>query len=136
MNACTDLHPNERLVKKERIHAGIFAIPVLTLLGFLTLLLHVFFMMRMMEAALVPRTRGGSTATASFNLMWAIPGIFLLVCAGESFVITLLAYLTSEVVLTSRRLSFRAGVLRRVAGELPVWKGGGGFFFGATICKG
>jgi uncharacterized membrane protein YdbT with pleckstrin-like domain len=101
----------EHLLRQERIHPGIFIIPALLVLPFLFLLLPVFLFMRMLTAGL------GTAPNWWFLLLILFPMFILLVPA---FLVTLVAYLKSEITLTNKRLLFRAGLLARLSGEVPL----------------
>jgi uncharacterized membrane protein YdbT with pleckstrin-like domain len=105
------LFQGEQLLRQERIHPGIFIIPALLVLPFLLLLLPVYVFMRMLSAGL------GAAPNWWFLLVILFPMFFLLVLA---FLVTLVAYLKSEITLTNKRLLFQAGLLAHLSGEVPL----------------
>jgi uncharacterized membrane protein YdbT with pleckstrin-like domain len=96
----------ERLLRKERIHPGVFILPALALLPFLLILLPAWFFIRMLF---------GGLGTLWQALVWSM--ILLLV---PSFLVVLVAYLKSGITLTNKRLLFRSGLISSVSGELPL----------------
>lgn len=109
---------NEATLATRRLHWGIFAAPLLTavLLGLLMLLVvFLFHLMRNMVAQLNPQ------ATSPFGGWILIMLLFpMAVNVLPLLVVTLVAYLKSEITLTKRRLVYKTGLFARVSGELPL----------------
>ncbi len=103
---------DEQLLRRETIHPAIFIIPVSIALPLLVVDCSVFAIIGPIFSTLGAR----SYATTIF-LILLIP---TLLPAGAAFIVTLLAYVNSEVALTTKRLMYRTGFLSRVVGELPL----------------
>ena len=111
MNAVT-LNPDEEILARERLHRGIFAIPVILFVLTLIPVALVSILLWLMHSAVNPN---GSFA-------WILIPLLLVPClpALITFVTIWIAYANSEVTLTNRRLLFRAGLLIRTSGELSL----------------
>ena len=113
-----DSEPDERLLREERIHPGIFAYPVI--LGIAELvpalpLLFLFSALSKMASQLSP-----SNSTPGFGALWVLLGMLLFLPTFVVLLVVLLAYANSEILLTNKRLIYRTGFLARAAGELPL----------------
>jgi hypothetical protein len=109
---------DEQLLRRERLHPAIFALPVIAILlplafsfGFLVLLSPLF------------RLSGAGSA---IGLLLLLPEALL---ALLLLTLTLVTFLSAEVVLTNKRLKFRTGFLARAAGEIPLENVEGLFIF-------
>src|SRR6266850_7396145 len=118
MNPFTNLQPGEQVLRKERIHAGIFVIPVLTLCAELVLALPLAFIFSIFNGMLKGLTPSNPPAAADFLVFLCV--MVLLVPVLGVFLVTLLVYLKSEITLTNKRLMYSTGFLVREAGELPL----------------
>ncbi len=114
-----NLEADETILRKERLHAGIFAVPALMwLLMMLPVVLYLWFASQMLS---VLSSVGGPVGAPPVpRAAFAVPLLIASVPAAMAFVVVGLAYLESEIVLTSKRLMFRAGILMRVTGEVPL----------------
>ncbi len=101
---------DEQLLRRETFHPAIFVFPILFLIGFLACITPPIFFM-----SLVGSVFGGAFGPIRL-LFLVLAGLMGLV----GFSVTLAAYLNSEMVLTTRRVMYRTGVLFRAAGELPL----------------
>jgi len=113
-----NLQSGERILSQARIHPGIFGLPVLTLIFCLFPILPILFIFRMMGNLLGQLNQPG--APAAFNLLLFLPLAVLLFPPLLVLLLTLLAYLKSEITLTNKRLIYSTGFLVRAAGELPL----------------
>ena len=118
-----NLNRNEYVLRRERLHKGIFILPTLIFAVPLIPMVALWFFLSVAQQKAIEvfqQMQGQSTPSGLLFLpllVLAIP--WMLVFLG-SFVSTLLAYLKSEVLLTNQRLFFRTGFIRRVSGELPL----------------
>src|SRR5512143_1130010 len=103
---------DEQLLRQETIHPAVFLIPVKIALPLLAFDLFAFAVWRLM-----PSFPGVTPRATGVFLTLLIP---TLIVVGAAFIVTLLAYVNSEVALTSKRLMYRTGVFSRAAGELPL----------------
>ncbi len=118
MNAFTPAKSNaEPIMEQRRLHGGIFILPVL---GFFAVILPELFLIYLFQkisasfAQMGIKNGGSSFALYAFLIaLGTLPGVVIL---GVTWV----AYLKSEITLTSRRLLFRTGLLSRTSGELPL----------------
>lgn len=106
-----NIEPNETVIRQERVHPGIFALPVLVFLLFVIpdAVLYLFITHLRRSFGQQPMMPLGVVLL----ILPLVPGLILLLVAS-------LAYLKSEVTLTSHRLLFRTGLIMRVSGELPL----------------
>ncbi len=118
MNVFSAPQANEDILKEERIHPGIFALPALVLVAFgiITLPIIPFLnMTRNMAAQFSPQQ-----PQPAFNLIWLIVLLPGLLISRAVFVAVLVAYLKCQITLTTRRLIYTTGFLARYSGELPL----------------
>lgn len=110
--------PSEQTLKRERIHPGIFGLPVLIFLLLLIPTVPLVFFLHMtgnMLRQLAPQQSG-----PGLSLLW-VPLVLLDVFPALAFFVAIwLAYLNSEVTLTNRRLLYRTGIFSRASGEIPL----------------
>jgi uncharacterized membrane protein YdbT with pleckstrin-like domain len=105
------LQQNENLIRKERIHAGIFVPPFL-LFGFVLVSEILLFMF----LSSMTRALSGRVTLLPMVLAFAftmVPVLFVMAAAW-------LCYAKSGMMLTTRRLVYRTGFLVRASGELPL----------------
>jgi uncharacterized membrane protein YdbT with pleckstrin-like domain len=114
---------DETILRRERLHKGIFILPALVFALPLVPLIALFFVLSFIHQK---TSEAFQQMQPQSNPSWllylpilALVVPWLLACL-MSFVSTLLAYLKSEITLTNRRLLFRTGFLMRVSGELPL----------------
>lgn len=109
----------ETTLARERLHWGIFILPLLILLFAAIpeiILINIF---KKLFATIEPI--GGNTQPqrpffwlyAMMIFVGAMPGVLALLGAW-------LSYTKSELLLTSKRLMFRTGFLNKISGELPL----------------
>jgi len=110
-----NLEPSEKILRQERIHAGIFAAPVVLLL--LCLILDTVILLVLSRFGAVLSAYGQNAVPVILFVLVLVPTILPVLAA---FVAAWLAYLKSEITLTSKRLAFRTGFVMRVSGELPL----------------
>lgn len=110
---------SEITIARERLHPGIFILPVI--LVFVVVLPEIL-LIGMFEKMfnLVGQIGGPTQPQRSLSSFYAllilvgmIPGLAALLAAWFS-------YLKSEITLTNKRLLFRTGFISRIAGELPL----------------
>ncbi|MGA3141772.1 MAG: PH domain-containing protein [Verrucomicrobiota bacterium] len=108
----------EIILAQERLHWGMFILPLLVLVFLILATLPVLFLVHLMSnmmSQLNPqpaRSIGGL-----FFLIVFLPEI----CVGlPLLLVTWAAYLKSKITLTDRRLIYRTGFVMRVSGELPL----------------
>jgi hypothetical protein len=118
MNPFSDFHPNEEILRQERLHPGIFALPVVLFVAFLIPTIPVLFFLNMMGNMIGQLNPQGPRSL--FSIFWlalvameVLPALFI-------FIVILLAYQNSEIILTNKRLIYRTGFVARAAGELPL----------------
>ena len=124
------LEPNETILRRERIHADIFALPVLLVL----MLLFLFLVIGLIGSAMISQIM---KAFAPFSPRPVQPILFYLpilvtlvpVMIASLFVLVSVwvTYLKSQVTLTNKRLIFQTGFIMRISGELPLENGDGIF---------
>lgn len=120
-----NLNNNEIILRRERLHKGIFCLPALAfLLPFVPFCALIFFISIFLHTigASIQQIQGQPIPIPSIliYLPWLmLTAPCLLICL-MTFVPTLLAYLKSEITLTNRRLLFKTGFIMRVSGELPL----------------
>jgi uncharacterized membrane protein YdbT with pleckstrin-like domain len=123
MDTNSKLPPGEWILKSERIHRGIFCVPVILLLATLVCDVPVFFILHALSNTLrqIPGQSGAVQNGGSIlNFLWISLGVVSLLPTFAIFLIALLTYLKSEVTLTNKRLLFRTAFLIRTAGELSL----------------
>lgn len=109
----------ETTLAHERLHCGIFILPVLTLFVFLIPETFIITMLQKMFHSLsqIGGAKQQTGLPAFFYIlilfMGALPGLIGLLAAWVS-------YRKSEITLTNKRLIFRAGFFSKIAGELPL----------------
>jgi hypothetical protein len=118
MNSFSATQPNEEILKEERIHPGIFALPVLVLIAFGIITLPVIPFLTMTRN--LASQFGSQQSQPAFNLIWLIVLLPDLLITGAVFVAVLVAYLKCHVTLTDKRLIYTTGFLARYSGELPL----------------
>jgi uncharacterized membrane protein YdbT with pleckstrin-like domain len=114
---------NETILRRERLHKGIFILPAFIFAVPLVPLVALFFILSLIHQ----KTNDAfQQLQAQQNPSWLLYlpvvalGVPWLVASLVSFLCTLLAYTKSEITLTNRRLLFRTGFIMRVSGELPL----------------
>jgi len=103
---------NETVLRRERLHSGIFALPALIMALGLVPVSFLYFTL----------TQFGR-ATGYMPLSTAAFGLTLILCLSPGLIVlgsVWLSYLKSEITLTTRRLAYQTGCLNRVIGELPL----------------
>ena len=118
MNVFSSLQPNEDTLTEERIHPGIFVLPVLVLIacGVITLPVIPFLTMtRSLAAQFSP-----NQSQPAFSLLWVIVLLPDFLITGAVFVAVLIAYLKCHVTLTDKRVIYTTGFLARYSGELSL----------------
>jgi hypothetical protein len=118
MNPFSDLHPNEEILRQERLHAGIFALPVVLFVAFLIPTIPLLFFLNAMGNMIAPFSTQGPRSP--FPIFWLVLVAMDLFPALLYFIVILLAYQNSEITLTNKRLICRTGFVARAAGELPL----------------
>ena len=118
MNPFSDFHPNEEILRQERLHSGIFALPVMLFVALLLPTIPVLFFLNMMGNMIGQFSPQGSRSPLS--ILWVFPIAIGLLPALLFFFLVLAAYLNSQIILTNKRLIYRTGFLARAAGELPL----------------
>jgi hypothetical protein len=115
----SQVRPGETILARERLHRGIFILPIILLFA---ILIPEIILIVLLQNLLQPLFSIAGTAEigrslapfyAIFLVLGATPAIFV-------FVVTWIAYLKSEATLTDKRLIFRTGLLSRSSGELPL----------------
>jgi uncharacterized membrane protein YdbT with pleckstrin-like domain len=118
MNPFSDFHPNEEILRQERLHPGIFALPVVLFVAFLVPTIPVLFFLNTMGNMLGQINPQGPRSP--FPVFGLVLVAMDLLPALLFFIVVLLAYQNSEITLTNKRLIYRTGFVARVAGELPL----------------
>ena len=118
MNPFSDFHPNEEILRQERLHAGIFALPVVLFVAFLIPTIPVLFLLNTMGNMIGQLNPQGPRSP--FPMLWLVLVAMDLLPALLYFIVILLAYQNSEITLTNKRLIYRTGFVARAAGELPL----------------
>jgi hypothetical protein len=112
------LQSDERILRQAQIHPGIFGLPVLLLVALLVPTLPLLFFLNMLGNMMNQFSPQGSG--------FSLPILCLLVVSLDLlpalllFLLVLVAYLNSQIMLTNKRLIYRTGFLARAAGELPL----------------
>ena len=117
MNPFSDLQPNEEILRQERLHRGVFAMPALVFVALLLPTIPIFTFVKMM-GNMLDRLSPQSLFPTSF--IWLLPFAIGLLPVLLFSVVVLVAYLNSEITLTNKRLIYRTGFVVRAAGELPL----------------
>src|ERR1019366_7753241 len=133
MNPFSALHPNEEILRQERLHAGIFGLPVLLLVVLLLPTVPLFFLLNTFGNIAAELTPQGSRSPLS--LLWLIPIAVDLLPALLFFFLVLTAYLNCQIILTNKRLIYRTGFLARAAGELPLENVDAIFILEPPLCR-
>jgi uncharacterized membrane protein YdbT with pleckstrin-like domain len=119
MDSFEKLQPGEQLLRQERIHKGIFVIPMLTMFAMLVPAVPIAYLVVQLSKAI--STFGPPSAPLMFL---CFPSLVIVTAAMlpalAIFVLALIAYLKCEIILTSKRLMYRTGFVFRAAGELPL----------------
>jgi len=118
-----NLNRNEYILRRERLHKGIFCLPALVFAMPLIPLAALWFFLSIAQQKTNEAFQQMQVQSNPSGLLY-LPVLVLVVpwllfCL-VSFVSTLFAYLKSEVTLTNQRLLFRTGFIMRVSGELPL----------------
>jgi hypothetical protein len=109
----------ETTLARERLHHGIFILPVIAIFALLIPeIIFIGFIQKMFHS--ISQIGGAKQQIGLPTFFYvlilfvgAAPGLFALLAAWFS-------YQKSEITLTSKRLIFRAGFLSKVSGELPL----------------
>ena len=112
------IEPGEHLLRREKLHLGIFAAPAILTLLLLLVDISFFIMVSAVSSSLsglVPGTSPGTSPLLTFIVVSPSLALILLVLT-----VTLFAYFQSEVILTNKRIMYRTGLLFRVSGECPL----------------
>jgi hypothetical protein len=117
MNPFADLQPSEEILRQERLHRGVFALPALVCAMLLLPTIPIFIFVKMMGNML---DQVGPHNSFPTSFIWLLPIAIELVPALLLSVVVLVAYLNSEITLTNKRLIYRTGFVVRAAGELPL----------------
>ena len=117
MNPFSDLQPGEEILRQERLHRGVFALPALVFVALLLPTIPIFIFIKMMGNML---DQVSPQSSFPFSFIWLLPFAIQLVPALLLSVVVLVAYLNSEITLTNKRLIYRTGFIARAAGELPL----------------
>ncbi|MEI6196045.1 MAG: PH domain-containing protein [Verrucomicrobiota bacterium] len=118
-----NLNTSEYILRRERLHKGIFILPALIFAVPLIPMVALWFFLSIAQQKAneaFQQMQGQSTPSVLLFLPVLVLAVPWLLLSLVSFVSTLLAYLKSEVTLTNRRLLFRTGFIMRVSGELPL----------------
>ena len=118
MNPFSDFHPNEEILKQERLHPAIFALPVVLFVAFLIPTIPLLFFLNTMGNMIGQFSPQGPRS--HFPMLWLVLVAMDLFPALLYFIVILLAYQNSEITLTNKRLIYRTGFVARAAGELPL----------------
>src|ERR1035441_10408884 len=114
MSPFSDFHPNEEILRQERLHSGIFALPVMLFVALLLPTLPVLFFLNMMGNMIGQFSPQGSRSPLS--ILWVFPIAIGLLPALLFFFLVLAAYLNSQIILTNKRLG--EGTIRERYGNL------------------
>lgn len=106
-----DLHEGEQLLRRERMHAGVFLTPILAVLAFIALLVPIYVIPQPMIKALLPAEK----AMLGILLVWPLG-----IAVALYVLFTLIAFIRAEVVLTNERVVYRTGRFARTKGELEL----------------
>jgi hypothetical protein len=106
MNPFSDYHPNEEILRQERLHAGIFALPVVLFAAFLIPTIPLLFSLNMMGNMIGQLNPQGSRSALS--ILWLVLVAMDLVPALLYFIVILLAY------------QIQAGTMPSIPGENPL----------------
>src|SRR6266516_3913394 len=109
---------NESVLAQERLHWGIFILPLLSIFALFLVTLPVMILFHSMHSIV-------SQVNPQSNRLFS--GLFVLIFVLPQVLVSLplllaawVGYLKSNITLTDRRLIFRTGLLARVTGELPL----------------
>jgi hypothetical protein len=102
MNPFFDLHSNEDILRQERLHPGIFALPVVLFVAFLIPTIPVLFFLKMMGNMI--GQFNPQAPRSPFPMLWLVLVAMDLLPALLYFIVILLAYQNSEITLTNKRL--------------------------------
>jgi uncharacterized membrane protein YdbT with pleckstrin-like domain len=112
------LQSDERILRQAQIHPGIFGLPVLLLVALLLPTVPLLFFLNMMGNMMRQLSPQGSGFP--LLILWFLVISLDLFPALLLFLLVLIAYLNSQIMLTNKRLIYRSGFLARAAGELPL----------------
>ena len=108
----------ETTLAQERLHWGVFILPMLVVLAlFLVTLLSMAFLHFITRIVSQLNPQFNSPFGGLFIWILVLPEILI---GFPLLLVTWVAYLKSNITLTDRRLIFRTGWLTRVKGELPL----------------
>ncbi|MBI1178723.1 PH domain-containing protein [bacterium] len=108
----------ETIIVQQRLHWGIFVVPLLAVLVSGMVFIPVMIVFHVLMGALSPmdpHPAGSIREIAA--LAPALPFLLISVLVTS---VTLVAYWKSNITLTDRRLIFRTGLLVKTTGELPL----------------
>ena len=118
MNPFSDIHPNEEILRQERLHPGIFALPALLFVAFLLPTIPLLILFNTMGKIIGQFSPQGQQST--FPILWFFLIAMAFLPALLLFLVVLTAYMNCQITLTNKRLIYRTGFVARVAGELPL----------------
>jgi hypothetical protein len=118
-----NLNNSEYILRRERLHKGLFILPalvfVLPLIPIVALCFFISIIHRQTND-FFQQMQAQSNPSGLLYLPVLVLAVPWLLVSLVSFVSTLFAYLKSEITLTNQRLLFRTGFILRVSGELPL----------------
>ena len=107
----------ERTITKEKLHWGIIIPGLSAMCMILFVSMPALFFLNI--AANFARQVGPQVGRSNSGLQWWVM-MPLLIVFIVLLIATVAAYVTSETILTNKRLIFRSGLLSRRAGEVPL----------------
>ena len=112
------MQPQEETLRQERLHAGIFALPVFLAIAFLLPTIPLLFLLNGLRNTFAQLNPQGPHST--LPMLWPFIILIDLLPALIFFLLVLAAYNSCHITLTNKRLVYRTGFLVRAAGELPL----------------
>jgi Bacterial PH domain len=109
---------NEVTLASRRLHWGIWIVPLQLLILLSLMALPFVLVLHMMHRAMAQIS---PNATNPFEVLLFVFLLFPVAVVILPLIVAIwIAYLKSEIILTSQRLIYRAGLVARVSGELPL----------------
>src|SRR5438445_2608840 len=107
----------EETLREERLHPGIFALPVLLSVALLVPTIPALFILNLLRNTFNQLTP--NAASFPGPMLWFLLVAVDILPAVVFFLLILAAYQSCRITLTNKRIVYRTGFLVRAAGELP-----------------
>jgi hypothetical protein len=118
MNPLSCISAPEETIREERLHPGIFGLPIILSIALLLPTIPLLFLFNMMQNVFSQLSPNVSRFPGP--ILWFLLIVIDMLPALVFFLLVLAAYQNCRITLTNKRLIYRTGFLVRAAGELPL----------------